>query len=205
MGADDAAPLVPATAAGAEITRRRSRFVAVAAPAADRDAAQAVVATAQAAHPEARHHCWAWQGRASAASSDAGEPAGTAGRPILGVIGHKGLSDVVVVVSRYFGGVKLGAGGLVRAYAGAAEAVLAKLSVMRAVPMAYLALALGFADEQPLRHWLAGQDGAELQQLEYGDGVAARVTLPVAAVAELEAWCRARGVSCWRLDVPAAG
>ncbi|PWG63707.1 YigZ family protein [Spiribacter halobius] len=200
------APRVPAAECHAEITVRRSRFVAVAAPAADRSAARGVVASAQDRHPGATHHCWAWQGQGSAASSDDGEPGGTAGRPILGVIGHKGISDVVVVVSRYFGGVKLGAGGLVRAYAGAAEAVLADLPVVTAVPMARLELALGFADEQPLRHWLACQDGAELQQLEYGEGVTARVTLPAAAVSELLAWSGARGVSCRQLDdAPAAG
>ena len=104
---------VAAGRAEAETTVRRSVFRAVAAPATDRGQALTEVEAARLRHPDARHHCWAWQGSNSAASSDDGEPSGTAGPPILKVIGHKAISDVVVVISRDFGGIKLGAGGLV--------------------------------------------------------------------------------------------
>ena len=99
---------VAAGRAEAETTVRRSVFRAVAAPATDRDQALAEVEAARLRHPDARHHCWAWQGSNSAASSDDGEPSGTAGPPILKVIGHKAISDVVVVVSRDFGGDQAG-------------------------------------------------------------------------------------------------
>ena len=185
---------VPTTTRDAEITVKRSRFIATAAPAADREAALAVVEAVRATHPDARHHCWAWQGRSSAGSSDDGEPAGTAGRPILGVIGHKGLIDAVVVISRYFGGTKLGAGGLVRAYAGAAEAVLADLPSAALQAMIEQSVNMRFADEQPLRHWLAGQPDVSLISIEYGVGVTARVRLPVSLHADFADWCAARGV-----------
>ena len=191
---------VPATTATAEMTVKRSRFIAAAAPAVDREAALAVVDEARYRHPEARHHCWAWQGRNSAASSDDGEPGGTAGRPILGVIGHKGLVDVVVVVTRYFGGTKLGAGGLVRAYAGAAEAVLSELPSRTEQPVVHCSLTMAFADEQPLRHWLSGHPVAELRAMDYGEGVTATLTLPAAALDEFEAWCAVRGLCCDYVD-----
>ncbi|RZU98274.1 IMPACT family protein [Spiribacter vilamensis] len=191
---------VPATTGTAEITVKRSRFIATAVPAADRDAALAAVDESRCQHPEARHHCWAWQGRNSAASSDDGEPGGTAGRPILGVIGHKGLVDVVVVVTRYFGGTKLGAGGLVRAYAGAAEAVLSELPGRTEEPVVHCSLAMAFADEQPLRHWLSGQPDADLRAIDYGEGVTATLTVPEAVLADFEAWCAARGLCCHYAD-----
>lgn len=191
---------VPATTAIADITVKRSRFIAVAGPSADRESALAAVNEARLEHPEARHHCWAWQGRNSAASSDDGEPGGTAGRPILGVIGHKGLVDVVVVVTRYFGGTKLGAGGLVRAYAGAAEAVLSDLPSRTEQPVVDCSLTMAFADEQPLRHWLSSHPAADLRAIDYGEGVTATLTVPEAVLAEFEAWCAARGLCCHYAD-----
>jgi len=179
-----------------EIVIKRSRFIALAAPAASRAAALECVAAARAEHPQARHHCWAWVGGNSAACDDDGEPAGTAGRPLRNVIGHKGLVDVVVVVTRYFGGIKLGASGLVRAYAGAAEAVLAEVPRRVIPPLQRRVLHMGFADEQPLRHWLSGVEGAVLESLDYGEGVSAVVTLPEAVLEAFDEWCSALGIHC---------
>lgn len=102
-----------------------SRFVGHAAAASDEAAALDVVAARRAAAPDASHHCWAYvlaDGRHRA--DDDGEPRDTAGAPILRHLQGAGLTDVVVVVTRWFGGTKLGRGGLVRAYGGAAAAVL---------------------------------------------------------------------------------
>lgn len=113
----------------AEQKVQRSRFLAVAAPAADANAARAVIVAVQQRYHDCRHVCHAWRlGIAPGiveARADAGEPAGTAGEPILGAIRHADLTDTVVVVARYFGGVKLGPGGLARAYGAAAAAALA--------------------------------------------------------------------------------
>ena len=117
-----------------ELEIRRSRFIARAAPVFGREAAEAWIAATSARHPRATHNVpayvaglqgqWRW-------CSDAGEPAGTAGRPVLEVLEREGLTQVAVVVTRYFGGVKLGAAGLVRAYARAcAEAVAAARPVL---------------------------------------------------------------------------
>jgi uncharacterized YigZ family protein len=127
-----------AAAATAAIKIQRSRFLAEAAPAEDRDAAVAVVDTVARRYHDCRHVCYAWRlGRGEPIrelANDAGEPSGSAGQPILGAIRQERLSDCVVVVARYFGGIKLGTGGLARAYGAAAGAALAQ-APRRTVPL----------------------------------------------------------------------
>lgn len=120
-----------------EIEISRSRFLTRLERVESEAAAREVIAAARAAHPRARHHCSAFvlgpDGRVQR-SNDDGEPSGTAGAPMLDALTSSGLSDVVAVVTRYFGGVLLGAGGLTRAYrAAVAEAVRAAASVTRAL------------------------------------------------------------------------
>lgn len=106
----------------AELEVKRSRFIATLAPVGSEAEARAVVAGVRGEFHEARHHCSAWQlglDVPNTHSSDDGEPAGTAGVPMLGVLLRAGLTDTVAVVTRYFGGVLLGAGGLARAYGAA--------------------------------------------------------------------------------------
>jgi uncharacterized YigZ family protein len=116
-----------AAAAHAETKVKGSRFLALLAPAESADAAVAVLDSVRKARHDASHHCFAYRLGPDGSRerfSDAGEPSGTAGRPILHALQHAGLSDVVLVVTRYFGGTKLGVGGLRRAYADAARAVI---------------------------------------------------------------------------------
>lgn len=103
-----------------------SRFIALAAPTADETATAAFIQQVKTRYPDARHHCWAYQLREQNKTrfSDDGEPNGSAGKPILAPIVGRELVDTMIVVVRYFGGVKLGVGGLVRAYSQAANAVL---------------------------------------------------------------------------------
>ena len=103
---------------------KKSRFLARATPIANTEEAEAFIARIAAAEPDATHHCWAWQFGPHCRCHDAGEPSGTAGRPILQVVVAQKLDRVAIVVSRWFGGIKLGAGGLVRAYAGTAAECL---------------------------------------------------------------------------------
>ncbi len=103
---------------------KRSRFIGLASPCGSEEDARAFVAGVRARFHDARHHCWAWRVGDEARASDDGEPHHSAGPPILKQIEGRDLSNVVVVVVRYFGGVKLGTGGLVRAYGAAAAAVL---------------------------------------------------------------------------------
>jgi len=101
---------------------KRSRFIARATSVSSSE--QALEFVASVGEPKATHNCWAFRIGEIYRSSDDGEPSGTAGRPILGAIDRSGLDQVVVVVTRYFGGIKLGAGGLARAYGGSAASCL---------------------------------------------------------------------------------
>lgn len=181
------------------IERRKSRFIARAGRVTSREEAMAFVDAMRADYPDARHHCWAYlvgdpATATSAAMNDDGEPSGTAGKPILNVIQHKGIGNVMVVVARYFGGVKLGAGGLVRAYAGATEAVLSELPVTSHVTMVAVILEMDFAREQAVRHW-AGENGAEICEVTYGKGVRIALRLPNERSEVLEAFCGANGIA----------
>ena len=111
---------------------KKSRFIGCVQPMADRAGALEVVARLKAEHPGAAHVCWALLAGGQSAANDDGEPGGTAGRPMLDVLRHQELEGVLATVVRYFGGVKLGAGGLVRAYTDAvAQALLAPLQCRR--------------------------------------------------------------------------
>jgi len=125
----------------AELVERKSRFIGYAMPIADEAAALDFLNEVKAKHRDATHHVYAFQAGEQneiMRSSDDGEPAGTAGRPVLEVIKKESLSDTAVVVVRYFGGVLLGAGGLVRAYGkSAAQAIAAAGMVWRVLGQGY--------------------------------------------------------------------
>ena len=109
-------PLTLAAPVRHELVVKKSRFLGCVEPCADRAAALARVAALRAEHPGAVHVCWALLAGGHSAANDDGEPGGTAGRPMLDVLRHQGLDGVLATAVRYWGGVKLGAGGLVRAY-----------------------------------------------------------------------------------------
>lgn len=135
--------------ATAEVQDRGSRFLCTLRRVADEDAARDLVATLRREHWDARHHCSAFvlgPDGAIQRSSDDGEPAGTAGAPMLEVLRGAGVSDVAAVVSRWFGGTLLGAGGLVRAYGDAVRAALAEAGTLRRSLLTELALDLDHAD-----------------------------------------------------------
>ncbi|PFG38550.1 putative YigZ family protein [Georgenia soli] len=130
---------------------RRSRFIALVRRADGEDEARALVTEARATFPDARHHCSAFIVDVDGAnrverSSDDGEPAGTAGMPMLEVLRGSGLTNVVAVVVRYFGGIKLGTGGLVRAYSEAVQGALAVTPRVRAEALGLWTVDVGHAD-----------------------------------------------------------
>jgi uncharacterized YigZ family protein len=141
--------LIPAREARAEIEIKKSRFIASAGPAFSVEQAREFVDRIRAEFPDASHHVPVYLiGREPSLiehCSDAGEPSGTAGRPALAVIKGSGLRDIVLVVSRYFGGIKLGTGGLVRAYSQAARAVLAVLPRAHKVATHLTVLTIGYS------------------------------------------------------------
>jgi uncharacterized YigZ family protein len=122
---------VPADDAQSELVIKNSVFIGNIGHAASVDAAQAFIACIRAKYPDANHHAWAYRltvgPQGLIGSSDDGEPGGTAGRPMLAVLEGSGLVEIVVVGTRYWGGIKLGTGGLVRAYGGVAREALTKL------------------------------------------------------------------------------
>ncbi|WP_165855598.1 YigZ family protein [Marinobacter sp. JSM 1782161] len=190
---------IPAESIEREIEIKKSRFIARVAPVSSREEAMAFLEQARRDYPDARHHCWAYQiGRPEAASqaamNDDGEPSGTAGKPILNVIQHKDMGDIMVVVIRYFGGIKLGAGGLVRAYAGATEAVLSDVPRRVQRPTERIEAQLDFALEQPVRHWCE-QHEAQVADVNYGEGVTMRVEVPLEHRSAFNAFCRAEGIT----------
>lgn len=173
---------VAGTEACAAIEIKKSRFIALARPIQTRAEGMAWLKDIQSNYPDARHHCWAYLlGNPGCASSagmgDDGEPSGTAGKPILNVLQHKAVGDVMIVVVRYFGGIKLGAGGLTRAYAQATQAVMEVLPVIEKVPRVQLQIQCEFSQEQQLRHWLSQYQG-ELEQVAYQQQVHFTINLP---------------------------
>lgn len=162
-----------------EIDRvKGSRFVAEAAPVGDEPSALAAVERVRAAAPDASHHCWAFRledGRER--HDDDGEPRDTAGAPILRHLQGAGLADAVVVVTRWFGGTKLGRGGLVRAYGAAAAAVLADAPIEERPVLVTLALTHDYDVSAAVDAVLAAHDATVLRA-DYGRQVAARVAVP---------------------------
>lgn len=169
------------TAARAELKVQGSRFLALSFPVGAREDAIDRWKSIKKEYHDATHHCYAYRlGREGLEfrSSDDGEPSGTAGRPILSVIDRRGLTDVLVVVVRYFGGTKLGVGGLARAYAEAADAVLA----VSAPETRYVQVVLHIAVDHALTGRVmraANAAGATVAGSEYGE--CARLALAVRA------------------------
>ncbi len=173
-----------ASAVHHELVIKKSRFIACVQPMDGRAGAQDVVAALRAEHPGAAHVCWALLAGGQSAAVDDGEPSGTAGRPMLEVLRHQDLEGVLATVVRYFGGVKLGAGGLVRAYTDAvAQALLSahKLPLQR---MQTLACCVPYALEGMVRRELDACE-ASLMGVEHAAVVTLRFKLPEAAAAAL--------------------
>lgn len=155
---------------------KHSRFLALAAPIDGAAAALAFVREVAAA--DATHNCWAYRHGGDYRSSDDGEPAGTAGRPILAAIDGQGFDRVVVVVTRWFGGIKLGAGGLVRAYGGTAAECLRLAPRRPLVPMRRLLLSCRFDDIGLVHALLPAHAAAKLDESFDAGGMRMRIQLP---------------------------
>ncbi len=179
---------VPARTGTAVLEVRRSRFLGRVTRVATEGEARAVVDAARKQHWVARHHCSAFvlgpEGRV-ARSSDDGEPAGTAGAPMLEVLRGAGLSDVAVVVSRWFGGVLLGAGGLVRAYGDAVRAALDDAGVRERRLLSLVEVTVDHAGAGRLENELRAR-GVRLRDVSYAEAVTLR--LAVAPDQPVDAW-----------------
>lgn len=159
---------------------RKSRFLARAAPVESIDAAVAFFARVHEA--DATHNCWAYRIGASYRFNDDGEPGGTAGRPILQAIDGQALDRVAVVVARWFGGIKLGAGGLVRAYGGTAAECLRLAPKTPLVERTAVVVRCDFAAAGALRARLADLDATKRDERSDADGVELTIDLPAARI-----------------------
>ncbi|AKU21919.1 YigZ family protein [Massilia sp. NR 4-1] len=169
-----------------ELLIKKSRFIACVQPMSDRTAAQAVVAGLRAQHPGAAHVCWALLAGGQSAAVDDGEPSGTAGRPMLDVLRHQDLEGVLATVVRYFGGVKLGAGGLVRAYTDSVAQALLQAEKVAIVKLRQLRCVVPYAMEGMLRRELELAQ-ATLLAVNHGDSVTLAFSLPDADASALQA------------------
>lgn len=160
-----------------ELIIKKSRFIGCVQPMADRAGAQAVVDALWRQHPGAAHVCWALLAGGQSAAVDDGEPGGTAGRPMLEVLRHQDLEGVVATVVRYFGGVKLGAGGLVRAYTDAVAQALLGAETVALQRMRTLHCAVPYALEGQLRRQIEAA-GATLVEVQHQSLVELTLRLP---------------------------
>ena len=165
-----------ATAVSHSLEIKHSRFVAHAAPIGSAEDALAFLQ--QVAVPDATHNCWAYRYGNEYRSSDDGEPAGTAGRPILAAIDGQGFDRVMVVVIRWYGGIKLGAGGLVRAYGGTAAECLRTAPRLPLVALTELSVQAAFEDLGALHAALAAHLAEKLDETFTASGVELHVRLP---------------------------
>ncbi|MGC3994941.1 MAG: YigZ family protein [Propionicimonas sp.] len=185
---------LPSTIAGRvehELVVKKSRFIATLQPVASVADAEAAIAALRRQYWDARHHCVALvvgHHAEQQRSSDDGEPSGTAGVPMLEVLRQRGMTDVVAVVTRYFGGVLLGVGGLVRAYSSAVSGALDVAAIVRREVLVEVGIDVPHGDagrfENWLRDWASGH-GAVLGEPAWADVARFAVLVPPAALASL--------------------
>lgn len=162
-----------------EILEKKSRFIAHVRPAASEEEALEFIGQIKKKYWDARHNCYAYAigpHREITRCSDDGEPGGTAGRPILDVLTGSGLYDTVIVVTRYFGGVLLGTGGLARAYSAAAREGLAQAVIIEKRQGALYELCTDYQGLGKIQY-LAGEQGVPVVKADYGENVKMELAL----------------------------
>ncbi len=172
-----------------ELEIRKSRFIGVVMPVADRAEAAEQVQRMRQQYPDATHVCWALLAGGQSGMSDDGEPSGTAGRPMLEVLRHHDVEGVLGMVVRYYGGIKLGAGGLVRAYTDAIASAMKLAERVELVKQGQLDLEVDYADEARIRRWLE-QKSYQLIDTLHEAKVRLRVQMPADELAQAEAQVR---------------
>lgn len=192
--------LAPAVPTAADLKVKGSRFLAVLTPADGEPEARRVLEVAEHDHAHATHVCWAWRLGAEGAprSSDAAEPSGTAGAPILRALEGADVSDAVLMVVRWFGGTKLGRGGLIRAYGGAARAVLEEAELVRRRPTVVLEMVTDYRTWNQVEGLVATLGGSV--EAEFGERVRGKVTIPAVEESTLREQLADLGVGAAHID-----
>ncbi|MEN5278356.1 YigZ family protein [Brucella sp. TWI432] len=163
---------------------KKSRFLAIAAPVANEQAAKDFLT--EYSDLSATHNCWAWRMGQNYRFSDDGEPSGTAGKPILQAIDGQQLDNIVVVVTRWFGGILLGSGGLMRAYGGTAAMCLRQAVKTEVIPVIGFALACVFSDHALIKARLTAVENVTIANENFtATGVEITGAMPLAAQDDL--------------------
>ncbi len=177
---------VPFQAAESEFIEKRSRFIGHLWPISTEEEAQEHIREMKKKYHDARHNCWCYLlGKDLLRYSDDGEPQGTAGQPMLNVFQREGVTDVVCVVTRYFGGILLGAGGLTRAYSKGARDTLAAAGVATVRQWAQVGFSCPYPLLERVKLELAAADG-QAERMEYGAAVEITASLPAERVDALQ-------------------
>lgn len=174
-----------ATPTQCELEIRKSRFIGVVMPVADRAEATQHIEAMRRQHPGATHVCWAVLAGGQSGMSDDGEPSGTAGRPILEVLRHHEVDGVLGLVVRYYGGIKLGAGGLVRAYTDAIAGAMKSAQRIERITMTELTIEIAYPDEAKVRRWMERQ-GYDLIRCSHDATATLIMRLPLDEMANAE-------------------
>lgn len=169
--------LTLASVVHSDLLIKKSRFIGCVQPVSSRQEAQAIVDALWQQHPTATHICWALLAGGHSAAVDDGEPGGTAGRPMLEVLRHQGLEGVLATVVRYYGGVKLGAGGLVRAYTDAVAQALLNAEKIERIEKVGIRCDIDYALEGRVRYFLE-QEEISLQDVQHGAQVTMLFDVP---------------------------
>ena len=171
--------IVPFQEAETEMVEKRSRFIGHVWPVESEEQARALIEATKKKYHDARHNCWCYVLREGniLRYSDDGEPQGTAGQPMLGVFQREEVTNVCCVVTRYFGGILLGAGGLTRAYGGTAKLALNEAGISRMRLWASLAVACSYGLYERMRLTVE-QCGGIVTDTDFGTDVVLTVTLP---------------------------
>jgi uncharacterized YigZ family protein len=178
--------LVPGARHRAEQTIDRSRFICTVQRVSSALEAQEFLREMNAEFADATHNCWAYLIGAPGSTdrigmSDAGEPHGTAGRPMLMVLQHSGVGDIAAIVTRYYGGTNLGTGGLVKAYGGTVQLALATMPRVERIDYTEIMVAVGYESISAVQQLLPRFESSSLGE-EYGERATFRLRVPVANV-----------------------
>lgn len=180
--------LLLAKSAQAQQTIKKSIFIAYVSPATSKTAALKFIEAIKQLHPKARHHCYAFligEQDQIQRESDNGEPAGTAGVPILEVLKMEQLHNVVAVVVRYFGGIKLGTGGLIRAYNSTTSLAITAAGICQRVKVSQFKLLIDYRQLAILQHFLAQQQ-IKINQITYKENITLSFSAPVSQAKQLK-------------------
>ena len=180
----------PASKQRFELDIKRSRFITTVIPVLDKRQGLLAIEAVRQEFPDANHHCWAMVAAApddvyQQDQNDDGEPKGTAGKPMLNVLSHSELGNIVVVVTRYFGGIKLGAGGLVRAYTGSVTNALTQLETETQHVRESCQMSLPYSQLDTLEHWLQSTHIA-ITDKQFTDRVLLHLAVPKSELLTLE-------------------